>query len=137
MLKKLSCLSSNVNESATFIHSNYDFNYAINTSKELIQLNVAQYEMKQVYFNSRIFHKFAKDVIVTARAERLIEKQLIMTQAIENARKVRVNQSKKFVQRKNVIRVKNCRRMIIDRKEKEDRLKQKREMRVMSQQRKR
>jgi hypothetical protein len=137
MLKKLSSLSSDANESATFTHSNYDFNYAIDISKELTQLNVAQYEMKRVYSDSRIFHKFAKDVIVTARAERLIEKQLIMTQAIENARKVRVNQNKKFVQRRDVIRVRDCRRMITDRKEEEDRLKQEREMRIMNQQRKR
>jgi hypothetical protein len=137
MLKKLSFLSSNANESAIFTHSNYDFNYAIDIFKKLAQLNVAQYEMKRVYSDSRIFHKFAKDVIVTTDAKRLIEKQLIMTQTIENARKVRVNQNKKFVQREDVIRVKNCRRMIIDRKEEKDRLKQEREMKIMSQQRKR
>ncbi len=137
VLKKLSFPPSDANESATFTHPDYDFNYAIDTSKGLAQLNVAQYEMKRVYPDSRIFHKFAKGAIATARAGRLIEEQLVMTQAVENARKVRANQNKKSVQRGGVIRVGDCRRMVTDRKEEEDRLEQEREMRVMGQQRKR
>ncbi len=60
-----------------------------------------------------------------------------MIKAVENARKLRANQGKKFVQKGDVIRVSDCRRMISDRKEEEDRLKLEREMRVMGQQRKR
>ncbi len=137
ILRKLINVDTAEIESSTLIHSNYDFNYAVDTSKELIQLSVAQYKMKRVYSDSRIFHKFAKEVLITARADRLIEKQLITIKAIENARKMRVNQNKKSVQRKSVIRVKNCRRMIIDRKDEKDCLKQEREMRIMRQQRKR
>jgi hypothetical protein len=137
ILRKLINVDTAEIESSILIHSNYDFNYAVDTFKELIQLGVAQYEMKRVYSDSRIFHKFAKEVLITARADRLIEKQLITIKAIENARKMRVNQGKKSVQRGGVIRVRDCRRMITDRKDEEDCLKQEREMRVMRQQRKR
>ncbi len=141
ILKKLSSLvttdANDANESFTLIHSNYDFDYVFDTSKRLAQLSVAQYEMKRVYSDSRIFHKFAKETVITVRADRLIEKQLVVTRAVENARKLRVNQGKKSVQKGDVIRVKDCRRMISDRKDEEDRLKQEREMRVMRQQRKR
>jgi hypothetical protein len=136
ILIKLSSTSA-ADESSTLIHFDYDFDYLLDIFKELIQLNVAQYEMKRVYSDSRIFHKFAKEIVITARADRLIEKQLIVTKAIKNARKLRVNQSKKFIQKEDVIRMKNCRRMISDRKDEEDRLKQEREMRIMRQQRKR
>jgi hypothetical protein len=136
ILIKLSSTSA-ADESSTFIHFDYDFDYLLDILKELIQLSVAQYEMKRVYSDSRIFHKFAKETVITVRADRLIEKQLTVTKAIENARKLRVNQSKKFIQKEDVIRVKDCRRMISDRKDEEDRLKQEREMRVMRQQRKR
>jgi hypothetical protein len=131
ILKKFINVDTIEIESFIFIHSNYDFNYAVDTFKELIQLSVAQYEMKRIYFESRIFYKFAKEVLITIRADRLIEKQLITIKAIENVRKMRVNQSKKSVQRRNVIRVKDCRRMIIDRKDEENRLKQERKMRIM------
>jgi hypothetical protein len=130
-------LSTSTVESSTSIHSNHDFNYVLNTLKESIQLSVAQYEIERIYSDARIFHKFAKETVIIVRANRLIEKQLIMTKTIENARKLRINQSKKFVQREDVICVRDCRRMIFDRKDEEDRLKQKREMRVMRQQRKR
>ncbi len=131
ILRKLINVDTIEIESFIFIHSNYDFNYAVDTFKKLIQLSVVQYEMKRIYSDSRIFHKFAKEVLITTRANRLIEKQLITIKAIENVRKMRINQNKKFVQRKNVIRVKNCKRMIIDRKNEKDRLKQEREMRIM------
>ncbi len=136
ILIKLSSTSEE-NESFTLIHFDYDFDYLLDILEELIQLSVAQYEMKRVYSDSRIFHKFVKETVVTVRADRLIEEQLIVTKAIENARKLRINQSKKFVQKEDVIRMKNCRRMIFDRKDEEDRLKQEREMRIMRQQRKR
>jgi hypothetical protein len=136
ILIKLSSTSA-ADESSTFIHPDYDFDYLLDTPKELIQLGVAQYEMKRVYSDSRIFHKFAKGAVITARADRLIEKQLAVTKATENARKLRVNQDKKFIQKGGVIRVRDCRRMISDRKDEEDRLKQEREMRIMRQQRKR
>jgi hypothetical protein len=135
-LIKLSSTSA-ANESSTLIYYDYDFDYLLDILEKLIQLNVAQYEMKRVYSDSRIFHKFAKETVITVRADRLIEKQLIVTKAIENVRKLRVNQSKKFIQKEDVIRMKNCRKMIFDRKDEEDRLKQEREMRIMRQQRKR
>jgi hypothetical protein len=136
VLIKLSSTSA-ADESSTLIHLDYDFDYLLDILKELIQLSVAQYEMKRVYSDSRIFHKFAKEAVITARADRLIEEQLAVTKATENARKLRVNQGKKSIQKEGVIRVRDCRRMISDRKDEEDRLKQEREMRIMRQQRKR
>ncbi len=136
ILIKLSSTSA-ADESSTLIHPDYDFDYLLDILKELIQLSVAQYEMKRVYSDSRIFHKFAKETVITARADRLIEKQLAVTKATENARKLRANQSKKSIQKGGVIRMRNCRRMISDRKDEKDRLKQEREMRIMRQQRKR
>jgi hypothetical protein len=137
VLRKLINVDTAEIEPSTLIHSDYDFDYAADTPKGLIQLGVAQYEMERVYPDSRIFHKFAKGALATARAGRLIEEQLATTKAAENARKVRANQGKKSVQRGGVIRVGDCRRMVTDRKDEEDRLKQEREMRVMGQQRKR
>jgi ribosomal protein S17 len=138
VLKKLTSFDVNAaeNEPFTLIYSDYNYDYVLDTPKELIQLNIAQHEMKQVYPNSRIFHKFAKGAVATARAGRLIEKQLAMTKAAENARKMRANQGKNSVQRGGVISVRECRRMVSGRKDEEDCLKMKREMRIMRQQRK-
>jgi hypothetical protein len=94
VLRKLINVDTAEIEPSTLIHPDYDFNYAVDTSKGLIQLGVAQYEIKRVYPDSRIFHKFAKGALVTARAGRLIEEQLATIKAAENARKVRANQAK-------------------------------------------
>jgi hypothetical protein len=134
ILIKLSALAA---ESFTSIHSNHEFNYVLNIFKESIQLSVAEYEIKHVYFDKRIFHKFAKKAVINVCANRLIERQLIMTKAIENARNLKVNQNKKFVQREDVIRVRNCEKVILDRKDEKDRLKKECEMRIIKQQRKR
>lgn len=75
--------------------------------------------------------------MIIARAGRFIEDQLTATKAIENARKLRANQRRKFVQKEDVIRMRECRRIIFERKDEEDRLKTKREMRAIVQQRKR
>lgn len=93
--------------------------------------------MKRVYSDSRIFQKFAKEAVIIARAERLIEEQLTATKAAENARKLRANQDKKSTQRGGVVWVRACRRMISKRKDEEDCLKTEREMRATAQQHKR
>ncbi len=71
VLIKLS--STSANEFFILIHFDYDCDYVLDTLKGLIQLDVAQYEMKRVYSDARIFHKFAKGAVVTARAGRRIE----------------------------------------------------------------
>jgi hypothetical protein len=124
-------------ELITPVHPDYDYDYVLQIFKNLTQLLIDQHEMERIYSDARIFQKFAKEAVIIAHAGRLIEEQLTTTKAAENARKLRANQGRKSVQKGGVIRVGDCRRMISERKDEEDRLKTKREMRIIAQQRKR
>jgi hypothetical protein len=42
------------------------------------------------------YSQFVKDVLALAREEELISDQLALIKTIENARKIRVNQSRRF-----------------------------------------
>ena len=61
---------------------------------------IAAYEMKRVYSETFIFARFAREIIAIARAEKFIENQLARTNAAENVKKLKINQNRRFVQKK-------------------------------------
>ena len=98
---------------------------------------IAAYELERVYPESYRLGKFARGAVATARAGQLIEDQLARTNAAENARKLRANQGRRSVQKGGVITVGKCRKMVVDRRDEEDRLEADREIKLIRQQRRR
>lgn len=80
------------------------------------------------------FHKLVKGALIIARKDKLIIDQLANTKAAENARTVRATYGKRAIQKRGVIRVEECRKMTLKRKE--DRLETARQNKVILNQRK-
>lgn len=115
----------------------YDYDPLYDTPKKLQDMIDAGYLIETHYPMHFNFHRFVKGALAVAREGQLVSDQLALTQAAENSRKVRANQKRQSVQKGGVIRVEECRRMTLQRKEEEDRLELDREMKVLRQQRKR
>ena len=61
-----------------------------------------------------MFDQFAKNDFATARAQQFIENQFVCTNIAENVKKLRFNQGHRTVQKKQIILVGKCRKMIFD-----------------------
>lgn len=68
--------------------------------------------MKRIYFEALTFVRFAKEAVVIARVEQLIEEQFAHTKTTKNVKKIRINQGRRFVQKREIISMKKCRKMI-------------------------
>lgn len=96
---------------------------------------IAAYEIESIYPEATTFARFAKKAVTTARAEKLIEDQLARTKTAENAKKARIDQGRRFVQKGGVISIGKCRKMVDNRRVEEDHLKLDREMKQIRQRR--
>ena len=67
-------------------------------------------------------------IIAIARAEKFIENQFVRTNAIENVKKLKINQNRRFMQKKKIISIAKCKKMIDIKRVEKDRLKLNREM---------
>lgn len=95
----------------------------------------AAYDLKERYPKTHTINRFAKGVLITARAEKLFEEQLTRSNAAENARKLRINQGRRSVQKEGVITIEKCRKMIDVKKVEKDRLELNRKMKLIRQRR--
>ena len=104
-------------------NSDWNFNYNAEISKNLTQLMIAAYELKRIYSDSFRLKKFVREIVITVRAERFFEDQLVRTNAIESAKKLKINQNRRSIQKNEIIIVKRCRKMISNKKNEKNRLK--------------
>jgi hypothetical protein len=107
------------------------------TSRTFQALKEASYNIEFIYLEAMNFQKFMKETLIVTRKKELIMKQLASIKVVENARKIRVNQSKRVIQMKDVIRVNDCRKMTSKQKKKEKKLKTMRQNKFILTQRKR
>lgn len=84
---------------------------------------IAAYELKRIYSDSFRLKKFVREIVITVRAERFFEDQLVRTNAIESAKKLKINQNRRSIQKNEIIIVKRCRKMISNKKNEKNRLK--------------
>ena len=117
-------------------HSNYVADVMFSTPRTFQSLLEASYNIESVYPNAMNFQKFVKGALALISKDQLLADQLVKTEAAENARKIRANQSKRAIQKEEVIRVEDCRKMTLNRKKKEDRLKTTRQNKLIINQRK-
>lgn len=103
-------------------HPDEEMTAQFSTPRTFQALMEASYNIESVYPEAMNFQKFAKGALAMTRKEGLIIDQLASTKAAEVARKVRANHGKKVIQKGGVIRMEDCRKMTLERKEEEEKL---------------